>query len=117
MTLQVPQALAPLTAATITQTAVAATDTITVDLGKQYILMVVNGNASPDTVAITASGKDGFGRTVAAMSVSVPNATTRFIWLPLQQQLADGTTGLITVTHSVQATVTCAVIAVPNALY
>lgn len=117
MTLQVAQALAPLTGTIVTQTAVAATDTLAVDLGKQYVLMVVNGNASPDVVAITASGRDAFGRTMAAMSVSVTNATTQFIWLPLQQQLANSGTGLITITHSVTATVTCAVIAVPNALY
>ncbi len=114
MTLQAAQPLAALTATTLTLNAVAATDTIAVDLGKQYVLWVHNGGGSSDTVACTASGKDQFGRTIAAMSVSVPNGTDRFIWLPLQQQLADGTTGLITVTHSFTTSVTCAVIAIPQ---
>lgn len=116
MTVQTPQPLTALTATNVALTAVASTDTIVVDTGKQYVLWVHNGGGSSDTVAIAASGKDPFGRTVAAMSVAVPNATDRFIWLPVQPLLADGTTGLITVTHTFITSVTCAVIAVPVAL-
>lgn len=93
--------------------AVAATDTIVPNLGYKYVLIVVNGNASPDVVTITPNGTDAFGRTLPVKTVSVTNATTSYIYLPFQNLLADAVTGLITITHSVTATVTCAVIAIP----
>lgn len=114
MTVQAPQALTPLAATAITLAAVASTDTVVTDTSKQYVLVVVNGGGSSDTVAITASGKDIFGRTISAMSVAVANGVTRYIWLPRQEQLADGSTGLITITHSFTTSVTCAVIAIPT---
>lgn len=114
MTAQAPQNLAILDKTTVTFAAVAATDTIVVNTGYKYVLIVVNANASPDTVTLTPSGQDPFGRTLATKAISVTNATTAYIYLPNQQLLADGTTGLITITHSVTATVTCAVIAIPN---
>jgi hypothetical protein len=98
---------------TITPVAVAASDTVAVNLGYSYVLMVVNGNASPDTVTLSPAGTDEFGRTRATKTVSVTNGTTSYIWLTRQDLLADATTGLITITHSVTATVTCAVIAIP----
>jgi hypothetical protein len=114
MTLQAVQNLAILDGTAVTFAAVAATDTITPNLGYRYVLIVVNGNASSDTVTITPSGTDPFGRTLAAKTVSVANGTTKYIYLAQQQLLADGTTGLITITHSVTSSVTCAVVAIPN---
>lgn len=99
----------------VTLGAVAATDTITPNLSYQMILVVVNGNASPDSVVITPSGVDAFGRTLATKTVSVTNGTTQYIYLPRQDQLADASTGLITITHSVTSTVTCALITIPFA--
>lgn len=99
----------------ITLGAVASSDTIAPNLGYQYVLVVVNGNASPDSVVITPSGVDAFGRTLATKTVSVTNATTQYIYLNRQDQLADPVTGLITITHSVTSSVTCALIAIPFA--
>lgn len=115
MTAQAPQNLATnLAKTTVTFAAVAATDTIVVNAGYRYVLIVVNGNASPDSVTFTPSGLDPWGRALATSVVSVTNATTAYIYIPNQQLLADGTTGLITITHSVTSSVTCAVIAIPN---
>lgn len=115
MTAQAPQNLATnLAKTTVTFAAVASTDTIVVNAGYRYVLIVVNANASPDTVTITPNQVDAWGRTVATSAVSVTNATTAYIYLPNQPGLADNTTGLITITHSVTSSVTCAVIAIPN---
>lgn len=113
MTAQAPQALNVLAGTAISLVAVASTDTIVPNLGYKYVLVVVNGNASPDVVTITPSGVDPFGRTLPTKTVSVTNGTTSYIFLAQQQLLADPITGLITITHSVTATVTCAVIAIP----
>lgn len=116
MTAQAPQNLATnLAKTTVTFSAVAATDTIVVNAGYQYVLIVVNANASPDSVVITPNQVDAWGRAVAVSTISVTNATTAYIYLPNQPGLADGTTGLITITHSVTSSVTCGIIAIPRA--
>lgn len=114
MTAQAPQNLNILAGTSITLAAVGATDTIVPNLGYKYVLVVVNANASPDVVTITPSGVDAYGRTLAAKTVSVTNAATSYIYLPFQNLLADASTGLITIAHSVTSSVTCAVIAIPN---
>lgn len=113
MTVQAPQVLTALAGNSITLSAVGSSDTIVTDTSKQYVLVVVNGNASPDSVVVTPGGFDQYGRLLAAQTISVTNGTTKYIWLPNQNALANATTGLITVTHSVTSTVTCAVISVP----
>lgn len=114
MTVQAPQVLNILAGTSITLSAVGSTDTIVPNVSNRYVLVVVNGNASPDTVTITPSGVDVFGRTLPTKTVSVANGTTSYIYLAHQQQLADASTGLITITHSVTSTVTCAVLAIPR---
>lgn len=106
---------AGLAGTTITPVAVASSDTVAVNQAYSYVLQVVNGNASPDTVTLTPNGNDEFGRARAAKTVSVTNATTAFIWLTRQDLLADATTGLITIAHSVTSSVTCSIIAIPFA--
>lgn len=97
----------------LTYGAVAASDTIAPNLGYKYILYVKNGNASPDTCTVVVPGTDQFGQARPDIAVTVTNATEKPIYLQYQDQLADPTTGLITVTHSVTSTVTCALIAIP----
>jgi len=88
--------------------AVAASDTISTNvLGTSGgILEIINGNASPDNVTIsdngvTPSGNALTGNTYAA---TVANGTSKAFRLYPGQ--ANPATGLITITHSVTATVT-----------
>lgn len=86
--------------------AVAATDTVSrALLGTNGVyLEVINGNASPDTVAISDASITATGAAATAGGSSVTNATSKiFKILPLQ---ADTSTGLVTITHSVTTTVT-----------
>lgn len=88
---------------------VAASDTIVPD-GRAF-LIVKNGNASPDSCVVVTPGST-FGQANPDVTVSVP-ATTGERWIgPMVPELADPTTGLITVTHSVTTTVTCALVRV-----
>lgn len=113
MALLTPQVVAPITGTSVTLGAVASSDTIAPNSGYRFILVVVNGNASADTVTITSvTGTDPFGRAFPTQTISVTNATTKYIYLDHQSNLADATTGLITITHSVTSSVTCAVIAI-----
>lgn len=89
--------------------AVAASDTIVPD--ERAFLIVKNGNASPDTCTVVVPGTT-FGQNNPDIAVSVP-ATTGERWIgPMVPALADPATGLITVTHSVTTTVTCALVKV-----
>lgn len=88
--------------------AVAASDTIDqATLGGNGVLLeIINGNASPDTVTISDYGATPAGNTLTSnqISKSVANATSQvFIVKPSQVNPA---TGLVTITHSVTATVT-----------
>lgn len=115
MALLTPTVLAPITGVLSAPVAVSASDTITPNGGYRYVLVVINGNASPDSVVISSvNGVDVFGRAIPTQTISVANATTRYISLANQANLADASTGLITITHSVTATVTCLVLAIPN---
>jgi len=88
--------------------AVASTDTIsTAVMGRVgAYLEVLNGNAGADTVTFTDHGltPSGNGLASSTYSVSVPAGAARVIFLRREQ--AHPWTGLITVTHSVTATVT-----------
>ena len=98
-----------ITGTTPTYGAVAASDTLVPD--DRIFLIVKNGNASPDTTTVVVPGTY-LGQAVPDVAVTVP-ATTGERWIgPLNAALADPTTGLITVTHSVTATVTCALVRV-----
>lgn len=88
--------------------AVSASDTIAFTQGMHAMLIVKNAGGSSDTVALATPGNvSGFAITDA--SVSVP-ATTGERWIMLDPVFVDPATGLITVTHTSTASVTCAVV-------
>lgn len=97
----------------LTYGAVASSDTITPNAGYKLVLYVKNANASPDAVTITYPGTDAWGRANVAIPVTVTNATEKPIYLSPQGPLADPSTGLITINHSVTSSVTCALMAIP----
>jgi hypothetical protein len=71
-------------------------------------LIVTNGGGSPITVTIVIPGTY-YGVAIADPTVSVTNATTKYIG-PLPSQIADPTTGLVSVTYSGVTTVTVAAV-------
>jgi hypothetical protein len=88
--------------------AVSASDTIDGSLlgnGGVY-LEIINGNAAADTVTITDYGSTPAGNQLPSnqISKSVANGTSQIFWIRNSQQ--DPSTGLVTITHSVTATVT-----------
>jgi hypothetical protein len=88
--------------------AVAASDTIAqTELGsKGAVLLVINGNASPDNITISDFGTTQAGNSLPSNQITdtITNATNQaYLLLPSQVNPA---TQLITVTHSVTATVT-----------
>jgi hypothetical protein len=93
---------------TTTGAAVAASDTVsTAVMGRRgAYLEVINGNASADSVTISDSGSTPSGNalTGGTISASVPAGTSKVFRLRPEQ--AAGSTGLVTITHSVTATVT-----------
>lgn len=94
------------TGTTTSGAAVAATDTITSSILGSFgaFLEVINGNAASDTVTISDASTTITGATAAAGGGSVTNGTSKIFKIFPQQ--ADGTTGLVTITHSVTTTVT-----------
>lgn len=95
--------------------AVAASDTIAPVTGASLFLHVKNGNAAADTVTIVDAGLTPAGSAATNPTVTVPATTGDRMIGPLTAALASPTTGLITVQHSVTATVTCALVLVPSA--
>lgn len=91
----------------VTYGAVAASDTITADTG--LVLVVKNASGTADTVTLVDPGTTPAGSTATNRTVSVP-ITTGERWIYLDSRLASASTGLITVTHSQTASVTCAVV-------
>lgn len=86
--------------------AVAATDTIAAALlgEKGVLLEILNGNAAVDNMTISDAGTTPAGTPGATYPVTVANGTNKkFVIKPSQ---ADPVTGLVTITHSVIATVT-----------
>lgn len=86
--------------------AVAASDTIAGALlgVRGAYLEIINGNASPDVMSISDASLTPTGAAAAANAPSVTNGTTQVFYISPSQ--ADPNTGLVTVTHSVTATVT-----------
>lgn len=94
-------------------TAVQSSDTIAPVIGSMLFLHVKNGNAAADTVTLVDAGTTPAGSAAANPTVTVPATTGDRMIGPLVASMASPTTGLITVNHSVTATVTCALVAVP----
>lgn len=89
-------------------TAVSASDTFSND--GTVVLHVKNANASPDTVTVNSVQQCSQGGT-HNLTVSVPATTGDRMIGPLEPvRFNDPVTGLVTVTHSVTASVTCALI-------
>jgi len=86
--------------------AVAASDTIAVSVlgATGAYLEIINGNASPDSMTISDASTTPTGATATANAPSVTNATSKIFFI--SPRMADPTTGLVTITHSVTATVT-----------
>lgn len=88
-------------------TAVNSSDTITPDVG--LFLHVKNANASACTVTITDAGTTPGGSPASNPTVSVP-ASTGDRMIPIQPGYVNPTTGLITVSYSITASVTAALV-------
>lgn len=86
--------------------AVSASDTITPD--DRLFLHVKNTSGMPDTVTVVVPGTT-YGQANPDYTVSVP-ATTGDKLIPIYPAVADPSTGLIIVTHSQTASVTCALV-------
>lgn len=88
--------------------AVASSDTIAQSqMGRLgCFLEILNGNAASDTMTVSDAGLTPSGNALVGgnYSVSVTNATNKVFFIARGQ--ANPTTGLVTVTHSVTATVT-----------
>lgn len=98
---------AAITGPATTFAAVAASDTMPPD--DRGFLWVKNANAGADSAVVVVPGTS-FGQANPDVTVSVPATTGERLIGPLVASLADPSTGLITVTHSVTATVTCALV-------
>jgi len=89
--------------------AVAASDTIVPD--DRTFLIVKNASGTQDNCVVVVPGSL-FGQALQDVTVAVP-ITTGERWIgPMTPNLADPATGLITVTHSQTASVTCALVRV-----
>jgi len=86
--------------------AVAASDTISGDVVPPggLIYRVINGNAAPDNVSLSDGGATPVGNAGTVTPVAVANATTKTFLIT--QAHINRTTNLVTITHSITATVT-----------
>ena len=88
--------------------AVAASDTIARSVcgPKGAYLEIINGNASSDVITISDAGTTGAGNALPAGTIgdTITTATSQIYYIHPEQ--FDPTTNLVTVTHSVTATVT-----------
>ena len=112
LTVQVP------TAAGITpsNSAVSSSDTFAVATGHAYLLHVINGGGSSDTVTIDDPNSTDPGAATAFnpdQAVSVADGQQRMIKLA-PARIKNATTGLATITHSFTTSVTCAIYLVEN---
>jgi hypothetical protein len=98
---------AAITGPATTFAAVSASDTMPPD--DRGFLWVKNASGTIDSAVVVVPGTS-FGQANADVTVSVPITTGERLIGPLVPSLADPTTGLITVTHSQTATVTCALV-------
>ncbi|HTI19971.1 MAG TPA: hypothetical protein VNC22_06490 [Sporichthya sp.] len=94
--------------------AVSSSDTIAAaDIGsKGCYLVVINGNASPDTVGLTDPSFAPTGNAGTNLTNSVANATTEVMYI--SPAYVNPSTNVATVTHTTTATVTCVVIRIPG---
>lgn len=87
---------------------VAASDTIAKSLLGTLgaYLEILNGNAAPDNMTISDAGSTPAGTPLSPTnySATVTNGTNKVFFISPKQ--ADPATGLVTITHSVTATVT-----------
>lgn len=86
--------------------AVAASDTITKAIlgSRGAYLEIINGNAASDVMTISDASVTPTGAAAAANGPTVVNGTNKIFHISPKQ--ADPITGLVTITHSVTATVT-----------
>lgn len=93
--------------------AVAASDTISGDVmgPRGAALKIINGNASPDSMTISDASATPSGAAAAANAPSVTNATSK--WFLIRREMLNPATNVVTVTHSVTATVTYELIPLP----
>lgn len=89
--------------------AVAASDTITPDSDRQF-LIVKNASGTIDNCVLVIPGST-YGQANPDVTISVP-ITTGERWISIPPAAADPSTGLITVTHSQTTSVTCALVRV-----
>lgn len=91
----------------VTAAAVSASDTIAqTSLGSNgALLFVLNGGASPDTVAVSDGSKTPAGNAGTSSGGSVTNGTNKVFYI--NPKAVDPSTGLVTVTHSFTTSVTC----------
>lgn len=92
--------------------AVSSSDVFTND--GRTVVEVKNGNASADTVTINSirACNQGFDHDAGG---SVPGTTGDRIYGPFDPARFNDSNGQITITHSITATVTCAVFRLPAA--
>lgn len=88
--------------------AVAASDTFLPD--SNTIIHVKNGGGSSDTVTVAVLRGDPPGLTIADVTMAVANGAEKFQGPWPAEFFADPTTGLATITHSFQTSVTIAVL-------
>jgi hypothetical protein len=86
----------------------AASENITPGGAEALFLHVKNGNASPCVVTLVDPGLTAAGSVAVSPTVSVP-ATTGDKMIPLDLDFYNPATGFITVTFSIQTTVTAGV--------
>jgi hypothetical protein len=86
--------------------AVAASDTIAASIlgSRGALLEIINGNASTDTMSISDASTTVTGAAATALAPTLTTGTNKIFLI--HPRMADPTTGLVTVTHSVTSTVT-----------
>jgi len=88
--------------------AVAATDTIAQSVmgSRGAYLRINNGNASSDVITISDSGLTPAGNALATGTISDTITTGQAQIYYIRNEQVNSSTGLVTITHSVQTTVT-----------
>lgn len=108
MALLQPQQISSSGGTTITYSTVTATDTIVPD--DRSFIVWKNTNAGANTVAVVVPGAD-YGQARPDVAITVPATTGERWYGPMVADLADPTTGLISVTNSqTGAGSTCALV-------
>jgi len=109
MALIATQSMPSVTPADLTYTAASASDTFAVSAGSRAFLVVKNGGASSDTVAVVTPGTVGPGLAVSDLSFAVAAGATKFISLDPAVFASDG---IVTVTHTYTTSVTVGMVLV-----